>query len=61
MDESASSKKFSSEVLIGGFLKFVTLVGGVIGIVTGVTPILQVRHSIDGAWTHNLGRIWHDW
>lgn len=61
MDESASSKKFSWEVLIGGFLKFVILVGGVVGIVTGVFPILQVRHSIDGTWTHNLGRIWHDW
>ena len=61
MDEAGSSRKFSSEVLIGGFLKFVTLVGGVVGIVTGVIPIIQVRHSIDGTRTHNLGRIWHDW
>ena len=61
MDKSASSTKFSWEVLIGGFLKFVTLVGGVVGVVTGVIPVPQVRHSIDGTWTTNLGRIWHDW
>jgi hypothetical protein len=61
MDESATSKKFSWGVLIRKLITLVRLVCGVVGIVTGVIPILQARHSIHGTWTLNLGRIWHDW
>jgi hypothetical protein len=61
MDKLASSKKFSWEVLIGGLVALATLVGGVLGIVIGIIPILQARHGIDGTWTLNLCRIWHDW
>lgn len=60
MDESATSKKFSWGVLINELITLVSLVCGVVGIVTGVIPILQARHSIHGSWTFNLGRIWHD-
>jgi hypothetical protein len=61
MDESATSKKFSWGVLIRESITLANLVCGVVGIVTGVIPILQARHSIHGTWTLNLCRIWHDW
>ena len=51
MDEAVKGNKFSWGAITGGLVTLITLVGGVIGIWTGVIPILQARNKIDGVWT----------
>lgn len=51
MEESASTKKFTWGKVAAGTITVIGLVGSIVGIATGMIPILPDLHKVDGTWT----------